>query len=319
MFGGKREKALEEELTEVSEENTRMQARFREIAAKNDDIQEEFARMTASHAQMTGKLGRMGEQLDQLFAITQESVTAAGSVNQAVVQIGGELRGFASHHAQFVGKIREQNEEIERVVESNKHFTTPMKYITELPAAMRENQQQLSARGMRMAELSRNMSVLSLNAAIEAGRLGESARNFVSASEEVRAFSEQYEQEAAGLLDELLKEKKRVMELEEQVHRLNELLKENNISMGRLYKDAQKTMSSYDSVQTDLYGMVPEVLTGRTDAIRQSQEESLHMQKRALRLLEGAQKELEEYKSCTDELETVCKDIQRAAVVSGDE
>ncbi len=313
MFGGKREKALEEELAAVSGENAHAQALLTEIAGKKDDIQEEFARMTASHAQMSGKLGQMSGQSDQLFALTEESVSAAGAVSQAVGEIDREMRGFAGRHADFLQRIREQNGKIEHVVESNKHFTTPMKYISELPAALREWQQALSARGMRMAELSRNMSVLSLNTAIEAGRMGESARNFIAAAEEVRAFSEQYEQEAAGLLDELLAEKKRVMELEEQVHRLNELLKENNISMGKLYKDSQKTFASYEEAQSDPGALIPDELAGRADALRQFQEESLHTQKRTLRLLESAQKELEEYKSCTDELETVCKEIQKTA------
>lgn len=313
MFGGKREKALEEELAEVSEENAHARSLLTEIAGKRDDIQEEFARMTASHAQMSGKLGRMGEQMDQLFALTQESEPAAGGVSRAVSEIAREAERFADMHTAFLENIRRQNGKIESVVEKNKHFTTPMKYITELPAALREDHQAIYARGMRMSELSRNMSVLSLNTAIEAGRMGESGRHFVAAAEEVRAFSEQYEQEAAGLLDELFAEKKRVMELEEQVHRLNELLKENNISMGKLYKDCQKTMASYEEEQSDLHALVEPSLPGRADALRQFQEESLHTQKRVLRLLEAAQKELEEYKSCTDELETVCKDIQKTA------
>lgn len=69
-------------------------------------------------------------------------------------------------------QVKGQNEKVVEIVENNKHFTTPMKHISEAPQALREMRQALGERAERMEELSKTMGVLALNSAIEAGRMG---------------------------------------------------------------------------------------------------------------------------------------------------
>lgn len=313
MFGGKREKALEAELAAVREENQRRKGLLKEIAGQKDGVTEQFTRMMASHAQMEKDVEQIKEHVQSILEMAENSSVAAGDIHNVMIEINNGVETYDANHTFFMNQVRQQNEKVMEIVENNKHFTTPMKYISETPAALKSENQMLKERALRMAELSKNMSVLSLNAAIEAGRMGESGSRFITAAEEVRTYSETYEREARELEEALEKSQERISELEEQVHHLNELLKENNISMGKLYKDCIQNTTSYDAKQINLRGMVSEVIVGKADALQQSEKESAKTQERMLLQVGDIEDELKEHKSCADELEAMCKKLQKCA------
>ena len=61
MFSGKREKALlEEELAALRETEKRERELLHKIAGQKDTAEEQFARMTASRAQMNSRCSRTG-------------------------------------------------------------------------------------------------------------------------------------------------------------------------------------------------------------------------------------------------------------------
>lgn len=313
MFGGKREKALEQELEAVKQENERRRALMQEISAQKGAWEEQFTRMTAAQVQLETDVAQVREHLQQTCEMTQNGAQAAGDIHNAMIQLNNGVESFGANHSVFVEQVRAQNDKIIEIVENNKHFTTPMKYILETPAVLKGDAQSLKERAERMKEFSKNMSVLSLNAAIEAGRMGESGGKFIAAAEEVRVLSENYEKEARALEEQLIKSAERMNELEEQIHHLNELLKENNISMGKLYKDCMQNTAVYNANQIDLRELLSKSIIGRTDALRQSEQESAKAQEGMLLNLGDIEKELREYKSSADDLEEICKKQQLSA------
>lgn len=314
MFGGKREKALlEEELSAVKAENERRGELLSEFLNQKDNALEQFARITASHAQMEKNVEQVKEQMQHICELAENSSQTAGDIHNAMIEMKHGVETFEANHSVFVEQVRKQNEKVVEIVESNKHFTTPMKHISELPGALREERRALGERAERMTELSKNMSVLSLNAAIEAGRMGESGSRFIATAEEIRAFSENYEREARELKDALAESDVRIAELEEQVHHLNELLKDNNISMTKLYKDCTQNMASYETEQTELRGLISDTVIGRADALQQWGAQSAKTQENMLLQMEEVQDELKEHKSSADELENIYKGLQQSA------
>lgn len=313
MFGGKREKALEEELSAVKAENVRRGELLAEIVGQKDDMSEQFAQMTASNAQLRDDVAQVSEHIQQMFELAENSAVAASEVHGAMVEINNGIGTFDVNHSVFVSQMKKQNEKIVEIVEKNKHFTTPMKHISEAPAALKEERQDIREHAMRMKELSKNMSVLSLNAAIEAGRLGEAGSRFVTAAEDVRTFAEKYEAEAAAMEEKLTVSDQRITELEEQIHHLNELLKENNISMGKLYKDALQNMATYEASQISIRSLVSDVAIARADALQQTERENEKTKERMMLHMGDIADELSDQKSSMDELETLCKKLQQTA------
>lgn len=59
------------------------------------------------------------------------------------------------------------------MVEENKHFTTPSKFLNEFPVALKAENEKDREELEKMQDCGKQMGVLALNAAIEAGRMGE--------------------------------------------------------------------------------------------------------------------------------------------------
>ena len=88
----------------------------------------------------------------------------------------------------------------------------------------------------QMKEQNKQMSVLSLNAAIEAGMLGEQGKLFVEAAESIREASVSYDSAIDAVKQELSEAKAEISALKEQVSHLVGLLKDNNVATTKLMK-----------------------------------------------------------------------------------
>ena len=122
---------------------------------------------------------------------------------------------------------------------------------------------------------------------------------------------------ALALKAQLGEAEERITSLEEQVHHLNELLKENNISMGKLYRDCAQNMVAYETGQIGLRGLIQDTAVARADVLQQSADENVRAREAFLKYVSGMQEELAEQKSSADELENVCKSILQSAGEAG--
>lgn len=313
MFGGKKEKVLEEQLQVVKEKDEQRRELLQKIIGQQEGAQEQFARMTASRAQLDRDIRQLKQLMNQFSELSESSEEAAGQLHSWIVAINNAVETFDVNHSVFLRQKKQQDEKIMEVVENNKHFTTPMKYISEAPAAWKEEAVGRQRRAQHMVELSKNMGVLALNAAIEAGRMGDTGSKFIATAEGIRAFSEEYEKEAREFLAELEETGEKNRELEEQIRHLNGLLKENNISMSKLLKDSMMSTSTYEAGQLDLKTMISDPAVGRADALVQSEQERLKIQRRMQEQVENIGEEQQEQKSSADELENIFKALQKTA------
>jgi len=92
-----------------------------------------------------------------------------------------------------------------------------------------------------MNQYSSQMSMLSLNAAIEAGRMGDKGRTFVNAAEEVRKLAGQYQEMSVELLSQMERLTDRVNQLETQAVKINAAFenerKEREVSARKVAKE----------------------------------------------------------------------------------
>lgn len=313
MFNGKRERALEEALDQARDRNERRRRILWEICGQKESTTEQFTRLTASRAQIIQNIDRVEEELQQIAELSDHSTAAAGDVHSVMIEMNNAVESFDANHSVFVGQVKKQNEKVMEVVESNKHFTTPMKYISETPVFMRDDYHAMQEKVKQMQEYSRNMGVLALNAAIEAGRMGEAGSRFIASAEEIRAYSENYEKAAAELEAQVNASNQRVDALEEQVRHLNQLLKDNNILMGKVMKDGMMNLATYEAGQLELRSALPDTAVGKADALLQSEIEAAKIEEQIRNQVGYIRGELGEEKNCIEELENIYKKIQQSA------
>lgn len=230
MFGWSKNK-LEEQMKDVfariTEQGHRLESRVSRIKEHGEQIRTEL-NLTAENTT---------EQIKHADFNVQEETTLLRDMDGLL----NEMKVTAKEYRQIFEMVGELKESSTALVEENKHYTTPAKYLNEVPVNMKQNYQRYQAQLDEMEENARKMSVMALNSAIEAGHMGADGKLFVATSEEIRKMALVYEEAAVSLKAELEEAKSEIDELEHIIHHLVSLMKENNIAASRLMKQCQKT------------------------------------------------------------------------------
>ena len=177
------------------------------------------------------------------------------------------------------------------LVENNKHFTAPAKSLSETSDRLEEHVDNCADIAAQMKEQNKQMSVLSLNAAIEAGMLGEQGKLFVEAAESIREASVSYDSAIDAVKQELSEAKAEISALKEQVSHLVGLLKDNNVATTKLMKqgvELNHVFSQCDEISVDMI----EACRQQIVSIRNTQEEIIKFEERNKLQIEDAYAEI---------------------------
>lgn len=311
MFGGK--KQLEEELAELKEQNRKKENVIKELCSTKADVEEQFAALTASRAQMNQHMEQISTDINRAAELAAESQAAAGDVYSVMRNVNNAVESFDATHSVFLGQLKAQNEKISEFLEQHRGYGETVEGLAEVQEQMKASEEKTESTIGEMKEYSQTMSVLALNAAIEAGRMGESALGFIHAAEEVRAFSEKYEASAELLAEELKASKARVEELEKEVEQLKTVFKDCTIAVGKLYSGSVQNLSAYEAGQLNLRENLSGNTVGRADALKQAGEELVRIQQEVDGQFQAVKDEMEEQKKSIDDLENVYKELQQSA------
>lgn len=315
MFGGKKDKALEEALQKATQQLEQKTKIIGQVEKQKDTVEEQFARMTASRAQMDTDLSQVVSHVKYVKETSESNQKDIEGLQDNFKEALTILEEANKGREQFIEKMSAQRDQIQDVVESNKHFTTPAKYLTEYVIGNRNNQDAIKQSTSNITEYAKNMSVISLNAAIEAGRMGDSGRKFVEATEEIRSFSSLYEKEAVAIAKQLEEAEKRTTELEEQIKHLNTLLRDNNVIMSHLMKDSMVSVDEYKKDGKHLKAAYLQDALDQTTDWMEREKEIANRQERILLQMEDIGDEFMEQKECSDELEKICKEVMNSVTM----
>lgn len=230
MFGSKR---------------NRIDGQIREIF---DRIYQQRVTFETSLTQVEEGRKRVYSDICQVMTNTNQLVTNAmlnieeeSSMIHGIDEFAKELRVAVDEYGQLQGEVEHQLQVAAALVEDNKHFTSPAKYLSEVPAALKQSCQSYEKQLDEMTEYGKRMGVLALNAAIEAGRIGEQGMPFVLAAEEIRQTAVSYEKAAVAMKEEVEASHVKIAEMEETIAHLVSLLKESNMGTAKLFKKCQET------------------------------------------------------------------------------
>ena len=246
MFG--RNKISQEEIERLKNKINIDNGFFAEMEDQKDMFDASVAELAESYRQVAADVAELSENMNN--AITLASGNA---------EIENGLGAIINDYRERVQKKEMQQQASDeayhrlldattRLVDVNKHFTTPSKYISEFPSNYKAQNQSCRENLDQMEEFGKQMGVLSLQAAIEAGRLGEDGRQFVETAEDIRTYVANYDKVIAQTRLQLEQSDERLSELENQVHHLITLLKENNIATAKLMNLCQDAVNKSDAL-----------------------------------------------------------------------
>lgn len=260
MFGGQKKqeeiKRLEKEAMSKQAKLDRYARLFSDIADRQREAETHMDVLKNSQAGMDQQLTHV---IDAVNHAADETAGQAEKNRELLEQTRNLTEGLEKSEScreQVTAELKQQNDEMLDIVDQNKHFTAPAKFLSQVTKDLEGDLAKISGQLEELEHLGKQMSVVSLNAAIEAGRMGESGAQFVAAAEDVRNVSGQYQQLASSFAAVVETISGRLKETEEQAARLNGLLRENNVCMGRTTKEFTDTL--YRMEHSDIRNFTPE-------------------------------------------------------------
>ncbi len=209
------------------------------------DKEQELAKCQSALAQSEQRLSKMsmmwldaGQRISELERSRRELERQLKQVTSSVEGVSNECRNQSENSQkllqqaqEMIGRqeqLREEHEQVQGETE-NAVAQEPIslaKIIAPITAELSNGMDEMRKMLEDVVEIGRQMGVLSLNAAVEAGRLGEGGRKFVEAAEEVRGMTEQYQQATSTLAQQMqivgMKWQKSKSEIEEVEGRLKQ-------------------------------------------------------------------------------------------------
>ena len=276
MFGGKKAKELEEELLALREKQNRLQEQISNIAKAKDSAEETLVQMTISKTELDETITAVSEELELLKECSEANSGQTVLLKQQLAKKNEQNIRLQQEKEALCQQMEGEHEKIAKVVEKNKYVTTPMKEIESFYEAYCQERESVEEALQKLADISQNMGVLALGAAIEAGRMGEDGRKFVT-------------------------------EAEKQIHALNDLLKENNGSLVKLLEDRDTEAVETDHENVEEETNIEEIL----ESLCQGENEFFEVQSRVLSKAETLRQEWKEHKECADELERNVEEVHR--------
>ena len=258
---------------------------FENVNAKSKLIEADFDELEKSRQLEESSLKQLNDNANNVVEFSKDSMDAISALNDSFTECVKAAADNLTSLESAAKAIATQHEDTCALVENNKHFTAPAKSLSETSDRLEEHVDSCADIAAQMKEQNKQMSVLSLNAAIEAGMLGEQGKLFVEAAESIREASVSYDSAIDAVKQELSEAKDEISALKEQVSHLVGLLKDNNVATTRLMKQGVELnhVISVDMIEACRQQIV---------SIRNTQEEIIKFEERNKLQIEDAYAEI---------------------------
>ncbi|SDB26217.1 methyl-accepting chemotaxis protein [Eubacterium oxidoreducens] len=194
-------------------------------------------------------------------------------LSEIAAQMSREAREDIAGQMEIIELFEKEKDALYKVVDANKHFTTPAKALSQFGSQLDTQMRQLRNLHEKAAQFSKEMSVTALNAAIEAGRLGNVGQQFMIAAQDVRDLAENYENITKGINAAIKQIEEEKVEYEKQLSHLNNLLKENNIQMGKNATSFEQLEQKVNTLELNPIGQLAQQLDEQSEAQHESTAE----------------------------------------------
>ena len=227
MFGRKRAQKVKEILDNICQQKSNFETSVEQVEESREHVYKEICEVMIN----------TNELKTHVMLNIEDSSKAISDMDE----LSKAIKAAFDEYTQLKKEVEDQSNTVTALVEENKHFTPPAKYLIDVPNTLKQSCQSCESQLDDMVDYGKRMGVLALNAAIEAGRMGESGTNFVLAAEEIRETAEAYEKKASAMKEEIETSREKITEMEDTIKHLIALIKQNNLGAANLFKRCQET------------------------------------------------------------------------------
>lgn len=266
MFGSQKDKQKKEEKeTLMKRKNSlleRYQKAFDKIEESREDIEENFEKLVNGSVKQDQDLS---DVVDSIKAAQQANRQIVDTVQNAIAIVEKQAdlmqkktKELETAQGQVTGGLDEsQLSMLQSIVRQEADLDASNRQLISMGRKYENTYQDMSDLVQSIARLDDQMSVTSLNAAVEANKIGPRGRKLIKASEDVKSLVQDYGEATKGVLDIFESFSELVEETRNQVDQLVDVVKENNQKLQQLMDGisdgADMTTSSYGSDEYSEY------------------------------------------------------------------
>lgn len=312
MFG--RNKLSQEEIEKIQEINQLDDSLFGQVKEQKNSFEAGVSEIRDSYRQVELGANQVCENIKNVSFLAEENVKIEAELLHCVNELAARVTEDEDAREQLAEKLQKVSEESARLVDENKHFTSPSKYLSELGSTLRSQNRGYESQLDQMAEYGRQMSVMSLNAAIEAGRMGESGQQFVAAAENIRTYSSNFDRAARELRNQIELSNHKIDEMEEQIKHIISLLKENNMATARLMKTCHDVSGKEGKRQEESFNKDISYIKNQVTILKNADEEIIKSEERNRMQMEDLNLEFESQQNNQKDIYQIMEPVFRHVI-----
>ena len=312
MFGS-RKKALKEELQEVKKHLQISGGIVADLADQKLHVEGCYSEMMESAGQLEAELGQISSNTDTTLEYAAQNADTEKILEQNIREVHQSVTDMAENSKKTLEQMKDQEGRWRQLLDAQKQYEEPAGYLNGFLSSMRDQNQEYLDQMDQMTRLGKDMGVLALTAAIEAGRMGETGKNFVEAAQKIRDQSFEYERIVASVKNKLEAEESRIQKLEEQAGILAGILKENNILETEMLKHFEETKETAAKASKD--GVLEELaeMKERIAGLWNAEQEIVKVQKRNQIQLGDMKEEYQAWQEITDDAVQLIQPVMESA------
>ncbi len=234
MLGRKAKIELKEELNNITTQLDALESRQKMIIEKSGDILTEIDAAEIAADAQDRELNSVVNSAKEIKDMAEESAEKAGLLSDAEESLRAIIKEREEFNDGMKQRAETEKELLYALMDESKHSSGIAKTLREASESFETKAGSILTDIDKLAEFSGSISEMSLNAAMKAGRMGESGMDFVRAAEEIRSYSEEFEDFVSKARDNVTELKQSFRETQDSMVALLDIMRNTSHSLTKI-------------------------------------------------------------------------------------
>lgn len=304
---------VKQQLEQASQIKARSQEYMRVLGAAQQgvaDARVEIDQLGISASKMDRSLTKVVDFARDTQELQNSAIETMADMGQQIACSKEQLKELYGAYEDGVAFAKEQQTSLQRLQEQSKRYTGLSKTLAEASGRECTRVESLIEDMKQLHSFQGTISTLALQAAIDAGRLGEEGTPFIHTAEEIRSLASDFATRTESMTDMVQQLLDEYREMDRQIHSFIALLKENNISLGKLAAEAVKEGEKEPVDVNGLQSLFAD-LAGGYDTLQETLVHSRQHQEQIMQEMESIGSCYMEQQDSTTHMEEIIGDMKQ--------